>query len=187
MLQPLLELNEDVMVWNSTTRRKLLSFFDYPIAKSSDGFPLVENKYHRVVSADDTFTIMRPSDWGNPYAVCDYEEYNKDDQREIVVAMHILTLLCNAHAIIVCSKTMRGKRLLCCCYPKLCHGNILVLLSNNPLFFVQGLKRLCDYITAQKNSGNPVVSDNMHTAIYATYLDVKPILAPRLKLISTKG
>jgi hypothetical protein len=185
MLKVLDCLNEEVIVWNTVARHKLLGVFNYPVTVSSDSKPLVENKYHSVVSVTDSISIMRPSKWGNPYSMCDVDVPDKDTQREIVVALHLLTLLCNPHAILECNKSLHRKRLLCCCYPKLCHGNILVLLANNPLYFVRGVKNLCDYIVGQQSSGNPIISNSVSNSIFATYNYIKPIIVPKLQLVNS--
>lgn len=82
--------------------------------------PLVVN-----VKSGDPYDvyIMRPSKWGNrfvPHEVggrriaCEMYENWIRQQPELMAALHEL----------------KGKRLGCCCAPKLCHGEVLVRLAN---------------------------------------------------------
>ena len=63
--------------------------------------------------------IMRGSKWGNPFricATCTREQSIKKYKKWLPKQKHLMSSL---HELI-------GKRLGCCCFPKPCHGNVLV-------------------------------------------------------------
>jgi hypothetical protein len=65
--------------------------------------------------------IGRPSIWGNPF------REGKDGNRGQVIEMYKIYLLNSPHLLQrLCE--LKGKRLGCTCFPKLCHGDVLVEL-----------------------------------------------------------
>ena len=62
--------------------------------------------------------IGRPSCWGNPYNVARYG-------RLIAIAKYE-EYLTNTAELINNIQTLRNKRLLCYCFPKSCHGDVLL-------------------------------------------------------------
>lgn len=73
----------------------------------------------------DAICIMRPSKYSNPYKLKDY-----NDDRVKVLALYKDYLEKNPQLILDIKNELRGKDLVCCCYPKLCHGMILLQLAN---------------------------------------------------------
>ena len=67
--------------------------------------------------------IGRPSKWGNPF------EIGKHGDRETVIKKYKEWILTQSDLMASVSD-LRGKVLGCWCYPKNCHGNILVQLAN---------------------------------------------------------
>lgn len=73
---------------------------------------------------DGAINVMRPSCWGNPFKVlsekdrdwaCDkFEEYVLNDS-EFQAKI---------------KKELRGKNLVCCCFPKRCHAMTLLRIAN---------------------------------------------------------
>lgn len=83
----------------------------------------VINKYHHGNKVPDgAINIMRGSIFGNPYSV---EEYG----REKCIPMFRVYLWKKMQADKVFAekvKALHGKTLCCCCYPKPCHGDVLL-------------------------------------------------------------
>ena len=65
--------------------------------------------------------IGRPSDWGNPF------EIGKDGTRAEVIAKYKAYILAKPE-LLARLPELKGKRLGCWCYPKHCHGDVLVEL-----------------------------------------------------------
>lgn len=86
---------------------------------------VVYNKYHNNVPKN-AVNIMRPSKWGNPFII------GKDGNREEVVEKFIIYLI-NNKKLLSQVQELRGKDLVCCCAPKLCHGHVLEYFANGDL------------------------------------------------------
>jgi len=71
--------------------------------------------------------IGRPSKWGNPF------EISLDQNREQVLEKYEVWLRGN-EKLLADLEELRGKTLGCWCFPKPCHGNVLIKL----------LHELCD-------------------------------------------
>lgn len=84
--------------------------------------PKVLNKYHGDYS--NAVWIMRPSIWGNPFKI------GLDGTREEVVEKYRNWLLTQPALVAEAKTTLRGKDLVCCCAPKLCHGDVLLEIVN---------------------------------------------------------
>lgn len=67
--------------------------------------------------------IGRPSIWGNPYSV------TKKRSRAEAIRMFEEYLLGNT-PLLQRVQELKGKRLICYCAPKACHGDVLARLAN---------------------------------------------------------
>jgi hypothetical protein len=68
--------------------------------------------------------IGRPSKWGNKFVI------GKDGTREEVVKKYREWLLTQPE-LLDSLRELKGKRLACWCYPRLCHGNVLTELADS--------------------------------------------------------
>lgn len=84
--------------------------------------PNVLNKYHGNIPKN-AVNIMRPSKWGNPYKI------GRDGNRDEVVKKFITYLLTN-QKLMADLHELKGKDLVCCCSPQLCHGHVLKFYAN---------------------------------------------------------
>lgn len=85
--------------------------------------PRVLHKYKDSIPPTAVY-IGRPSKWGNPYVI------GKHGDRRQVVELYTKYLLSNPYLIEQAKKELAGKDLVCYCAPELCHGHILMLVSN---------------------------------------------------------
>jgi hypothetical protein len=76
--------------------------------------------------------IGRPSKWGNPFA------YQDDSIAPYRVATRIIAvrkywewLQTQPHLIQAAKWELKGRNLLCFCAPELCHGDVLLAVSND--------------------------------------------------------
>lgn len=83
----------------------------------------VFNKYHKDAPLDSIY-IGRGSPWGNPFSI------GKDGTREEVVEKFEKYLSSNSNLLARVRSELRGKNLVCFCYPKACHGDILHKVAN---------------------------------------------------------
>lgn len=67
--------------------------------------------------------IGRPSKWGNPFVI------GKDGSRKEVIDKYQQYIL-NNQQLLNDLHELKGKTLGCWCYPKPCHGDILLKLAN---------------------------------------------------------
>lgn len=67
--------------------------------------------------------IGRPGPWGNPF------EIGKDGTREVVVEKYAEWIFTQPDLIEKAKKELKGKVLGCWCSPNLCHGDVLVTIS----------------------------------------------------------
>ena len=82
---------------------------------------------------------MRPSKWGNPFVLV------REEDRPIVLAKyknHLVELIKSGNLTRDDFKELEGKRLGCCCKPKLCHADILADVVNK--LFEPSLDKLFD-------------------------------------------
>ena len=68
--------------------------------------------------------IGRPGPWGNPFTI------GKDGTREEVVEKYAEWVLTQPDLLAKIKIELKGKVLGCFCAPKLCHGDIIVELTN---------------------------------------------------------
>jgi len=80
--------------------------------------------------------IARPSKWGNPFVI------GKDGKRLEVIAKYEQWIL-HQHNLLLELPELIGHNLGCWCYPKICHGNVLLdLLLDWPHNLIRKLKNL---------------------------------------------
>jgi len=88
--------------------------------------------------------IGRPSKWSNPFKV-------GQDGTLLEVAQKYINWLQSQHELIADAKQeLKGKDLACYCKPGLCHGDLLLILSNDESFDINddnALSRLIKEIT----------------------------------------
>ena len=82
----------------------------------------VLNKYKDTIPKDSIY-IGRPSKWGNPF------EIGKDGNRDEVVEKYTTYILSNEELLNDLYQ-LKNKDLVCYCSPKLCHGDVLIILAN---------------------------------------------------------
>lgn len=80
--------------------------------------------HHRDCNSDDVY-IGRPSKWGNPF------EIGRDGTRSEVIAKYREWILTQPDLMSSLDE-LTGKRLVCWCKPKPCHGDVLVQLVHKP-------------------------------------------------------
>ena len=172
MLQKLNGIDNIPLVINGELRRILLEFFDHSESKK-----YVFNKYHSNAPLG-SLSIMRPSHFSNPYPMCNAHEkslldiYNATEDREIVVVKHLLTILHSSDEIKRIQTTLRGKDLVCCCSPKICHGDILTFIANYPTEFKDRLKQLILFISEQNHQDKEVTSWKHYTRLVLTLSNI---------------
>lgn len=91
---------------------------------SPEDEPKVWNFYYDEDLPDDAVVIMRPSEWGNPFRV------RTGYTREQAIADHRKWVIGQPAVVDRIRGELRGKHLACCCKPKSCHGDFLLLLAN---------------------------------------------------------
>ncbi|ASU00409.1 hypothetical protein [Aeromonas phage AS-yj] len=71
--------------------------------------------------------VMRPSKWGNPFPL------RREEDREIILEKYknwLTEQIRTGNLTREDFKELEGKRLGCCCKPKLCHADILAYVVN---------------------------------------------------------
>jgi len=91
--------------------------------------PQVYNRYHYNVP-EGAVNIMRPSEWGNSYSHLAVPGTIKVETREEAVAEFEAYVERNPWFQERIKESLRGKDLVCCCKPKLCHGDVLLRIAN---------------------------------------------------------
>lgn len=84
--------------------------------------PRVLNHYRDPIP-EGAVWVMRPSKWGNPFKV------GRDGDREDVVTLYAHWLV-EQPRLMAALHELRGRDLVCCCAPKLCHADVLLELAN---------------------------------------------------------
>lgn len=85
--------------------------------------PKVLNLHRDFIPKNSVF-IGRPSKWGNPFIV------GKHGTREQVILKYMDWIQKNPD-LLNCISELTGKDLVCFCSPKACHGDVLIILSND--------------------------------------------------------
>lgn len=89
----------------------------------SDSEPRVHNKYHQTAPPDAVY-IGRGSIYGNPFVI------GQHGTRDEVCDAYESMLLSDKELMTKVKDTLKGKHLVCFCYPKRCHGDILIRVAN---------------------------------------------------------
>lgn len=74
---------------------------------------------------DDAAPIERGTEWGNPFRV------GVHGTRVQVIEQYREWLLGQPELLERARRQLRGKDLVCCCKPKMCHGDVLLSLVND--------------------------------------------------------
>ena len=89
-----------------------------------DGMPKVYNRTDYNVPEEAVY-VGRPSEWGNPFKI------GRDGTREEVIAkfekIYVPAILKKNPDWL---EPLRGKDLVCWCFPKACHADVLLRLAN---------------------------------------------------------
>ena len=76
----------------------------------------------------EAVNVMRPSKWGNPFKLSDY---NNDRNLVLDLYKEWIYNACKDESFHQSLKDELGnKHLVCCCSPKKCHADILIILAN---------------------------------------------------------
>jgi hypothetical protein len=85
--------------------------------------PRVYNK-HKGDAPSDAVYIGRPSDWGNPFVI------GRDGSRYQTISKYRKWLLEQPELVARVKQELKGKDLVCFCYPQHCHGSVLLKIAN---------------------------------------------------------
>lgn len=93
------------------------------VAPEVESKPRVFNKNESAIPANAVY-IGRPNKWGNPFAI------GLHGTREEVVDKYNIWLENNPELAKSIKAELKGKDLVCYCFPLACHGDILLKLAN---------------------------------------------------------
>lgn len=85
--------------------------------------PRVWNRRYAGVP-EEAVSIMRPSEWGNPFRV------EPGTSRAQAIARHRAWVMADPDFVARIQQELRGKDLVCNCKPKPCHGDVLLEIAN---------------------------------------------------------
>lgn len=68
--------------------------------------------------------VGRPGPWGNPFSV------GAGRTREQAIAQHLARFLAQPALMARAKRELRGRALICWCWPKPCHAEVLRLIAN---------------------------------------------------------
>lgn len=94
--------------------------------------PRIYNKNTDFVP-DDAILVDRTTRWGNPYRL------GVDGDVDEVTRLYVNYLLDNLLLVEDIKTTLRGKDLVCWCWPAPCHAEILLRLAGDPDFKLDDL------------------------------------------------
>jgi Domain of unknown function (DUF4326) len=99
----------------------------------TDRVPRVLNK-HKDPIPPDAVSVMRPSEWGNPFKFPSFYAYQS---REVKLALRKASvdrfrryLDEHPHLKEEARKALKGRDLICCCAPLPCHGDVWLEVAN---------------------------------------------------------
>lgn len=85
--------------------------------------PRLYNKHHGNIPLD-AVRIDRSTKWGNPFAI------GHDGNRDQVIEKYRKWIR-TQHGLVAAAKVeLKGKNLVCFCYPLACHGDVLMEIAN---------------------------------------------------------
>jgi len=96
---------------------------------------------------EDAVYIGRPSKWANPFVI------GKDGDRNTVKDKYIEYMKNNPQLIADVRAELKGKNLLCYCKPAQCHGDLLILISNDESFDINDMDSIFKLIKQRNNNG----------------------------------
>jgi len=96
---------------------------------------------------EDAVFIGRPSKWGNPFKI------GKDGTLDDVIIKYIDYIKKNHQLIADAKQELKGKDLACFCNPGLCHGDLLLILSNDESFDINDMDSIFNLIKQRNNNG----------------------------------
>jgi len=97
---------------------------------------------------EDSVYIGRPSKWGNPFKVGEHGTESEVAQKYITWIKSQPELIADAKRELV------GKDLACyCSRPNLCHGDLLILISNDESFDINDMDSIFKLIKQRNNNG----------------------------------
>lgn len=85
--------------------------------------PKLYNKHHGNIPPDAIY-IGRPSKWGCPFVI------GRDGNREQVIEKYKKWIKTQPGLIKMAKVELKGKGLVCFCYPLACHGDVLIEIAN---------------------------------------------------------
>jgi hypothetical protein len=86
--------------------------------------PRIYNKYHKNAPREAIY-VGRGTPYGNPFVI------GKDGDREEVCNKFEEMILNNFELQNLVKKNLKGKDLICFCYPKRCHAETLLKIANS--------------------------------------------------------
>lgn len=89
----------------------------------------VTNKYKGYTKLACDVDIMRPGEWGNPFVI------GRDGTRGQCIAKYRALVLQDERVMKLIRSELKDKRLVCCCKPKACHGDVLAEIANSASVF----------------------------------------------------
>jgi hypothetical protein len=167
------------LIINAEAREHFLSMF---CSSPQTASVFVVNKYklptvdavkltHPQIYGDNNqiVSVMRPSVFGNPYSVADEDDnLTRLEKRKLVVAKHLLNLLCDHNTIRMIRKELHNKTLMCCCSPAMCHGWILAYIANDYTQFCIVFNNFVNWLESHRRVGHSLVSDQIFNEILLT-------------------
>ena len=87
--------------------------------------PRVLNYYKCGGIPDGAVNIMRPTKWGNPFNI------TPECDRDQAISKFMEYVFSKPGFADEIKASLRGKDLVCCCAPKFCHGDILIVIANS--------------------------------------------------------
>lgn len=120
--------------------------------------------------------IMRPGPWGNPFSD---KEYGRDG----CIGLYEHWLFLNPEFVERMRRELRHKDLVCCCWPKPCHGNVIarVLAGEEPKPLAAESPTLARYLSSKKDSLADLLQEM--EKLLANRLEERP----RLRVINYDG
>ena len=94
--------------------------------------------------------VDRQTPWGNPFVI------PKDGARELVIAKYRNWILSDRDMTLSAQKLLKGKTLGCWCAPKPCHGDVLLEIANNEVWWCESCNRYhVERVTAESETPLP--------------------------------
>ena len=172
LLEQIAEINTFPLIQVVEMRDHFLSIF-----QDEDTKRYVHNKYHgtkyNAGGTNDVINIMRGGRYGNPYVIEKGEKRisstERNEMRSDAVAKHLLTYLFNERAIMSVQKECIDVALVCCCAPKMCHGDIYAFSANNPWEFKARVADFLNYAYDRLDGEYDIIPQEMFDKMVSIY------------------